>query len=141
MVLRAVSSFGSIFDGTEPTRGGPRGPDLRVTVEVPRTALGSPDGFAAPIPTTVEVDGRSIERVRGPEGEGPVPLFLPATLPSGAVLRLRGQGGRSPTDGGPPGDLLVEIVVVDRPSRRWLVPVVIGLGVLTAAAAAAVALL
>lgn len=138
-----MSQLGSIFEGSESPAGGQRGPDLRVRVDVPRTALGAPEGYAAAVPSTIEVDGRRVDRVPGPEGEGkPVPLFLPQTLQPGSVLRLRGQGGRSPDGQGPPGDLFVEIALVDPPPRQWIVPVVvITLGTLAAIAAAAIAIL
>jgi hypothetical protein len=107
-----VAELGSVFLADD---GGPRGPDLRVTVEVPREALGA--SFVAPVPERIASAGELIERVRL-DGDEPgfVTVTLPETLPEGAVLRLRGQGGRDAA-GERPGDLWLVIELVDRPPR------------------------
>src|SRR5690606_29174056 len=62
-------------------------------------------------------DGELVERVViGDDDPGLVTLHLPEALPSGAVLRLRGQGGRGAA-GERPGDLWVVVELVDRPPR------------------------
>lgn len=105
-------TLGSVFadDGDER----PRGPDLRVSVEVPRAALGAE--LHAPVPSRLAVDGELVERAVI-DGDDParVVLHLPEHLPEGAVLRLRGQGGVAPD--GRPGDLYVKLELVDRPPR------------------------
>lgn len=107
-----MTELGSVFEADD---GRPRGPDLRVTVEVPRAALGA--SFIAPVPVRIAADGELIERtVLGDEDPGTVTLHLPESLPKGAVLRLRAQGGRR-AEGEQPGDLFVVIELVDRPPR------------------------
>lgn len=107
-----MTELGSVFEADD---GRPRGPDLRVTVEVPRAALGA--GFVAPVPMRIAADGELVERVVV-EQERPdtITLHLPETLPAGAVLRLRGQGGRR-AEHEQPGDLYVVVELVDRPPR------------------------
>jgi hypothetical protein len=106
------TNLGSVFadDGDER----PRGPDLRVSVEVPRAALGA--SLHAPVPPRIAADGELVERAVL-EGDDPacVVLHLPEHLPERAVLRLRGQGGV--LQGGQPGDLFVKVELVDRPPR------------------------
>jgi hypothetical protein len=107
-----VTELGSVFEADD---GRPRGPDLRVTVEVPRAALGA--SFVAPVPMRLAADGELVERaVIGDDPPGLLTLHLPETLPAGAVLRLRGQGGQR-TEQEQPGDLFVVIELVDRPPR------------------------
>jgi hypothetical protein len=107
-----VGELGSVFEADD---GQPRGPDLRVTVEVPRAALGA--SFVAPVPMRLAADGELIERaVLGDDEPGLITLHLPEALPEGAVLRLRGQGGRR-ADAEQPGDLFVVIELVDRAPR------------------------
>jgi hypothetical protein len=107
-----VAELGSVFEADD---GGPRGPDLRVTVEVPRAALGAT--LRAPVPARIAAEGDLVERVvLGDDEPGVVELHLPETLPEGAVLRLRGQGGIG-EEGARPGDLLVVVELVDRPPR------------------------
>jgi DnaJ-class molecular chaperone len=111
-----VGELGSIFEADDEQRvGRPRGPDLLVTVDVPRQALGTQEGFTAAVPETLEHDGEPVSRAPSPDGESGVRLFLPETLPAGAVLRLRGQGGVHPD--GVPGDLMVRVNVVEPPPR------------------------
>lgn len=106
-----MAQLGRIFPD-EPTTG-PRGVDLRVSVEVPRYALGAPDGYKALVPRIIHHDGQPVERVTSPFEHGDeITLNLPEHVPDGATLRLRGQGG--PCEAGTPGDLYVEICLVDR---------------------------
>ncbi len=106
-----MAELGSVFEADE----GPRGPDLRVSVEVPRAALGH--GFRAPVPERLAADGELVERATvGDDEPGFVTLHLPEALPERAALRLRGQGGVG-ADGQRAGDLLVLVELVDRPPR------------------------
>lgn len=108
-----MAELGSVFEDDGDT--GPRGPDLRVSVEVPRAALGAT--FHAPVPARIAVDGELVERaVLEGDVPGQVVLHLPAQLPARALLRLRGQGGLAPDAA--PGDLLVLVELVDRPPRE-----------------------
>jgi hypothetical protein len=108
----ADHALGSVF---EPEPEGPRGPDLRVTVEVPRAALGH--GLRAPVPERLAADGDLVERVRAAGDEpGFIVLHLPEQLPDRAMLRLRGQGGAG-DEGQAAGDLLVVVQLVDRPAE------------------------
>ena len=124
-----MGELGSIFEADDEQRGGRmRGPDLHVTVDVPRSALGAVAGFAAEIPATLEHQGESVTRAPSPDGEAGVRLFLPPELPDGAVLRLRGQGGVHPE--GVPGDLMVRVNVVEPPPRPigiWVATAVVAL--------------
>jgi hypothetical protein len=108
----AVAEIGSVFDDEDPELQ--RGQDLRVSVEVPRAALGAT--LRAPVPTRIAADGELIDRVVL-HGEDPdtIELHLPEQLPERAMLRLRGQGGA--LEGGRAGDLLVVVELVDRPPR------------------------
>jgi hypothetical protein len=107
-----MGELGSIFEEVERGGDGPRGPDLRAKVDVPRSALGREGGYAALVPDEIEHDGSLVARVQGPgDAPGCVVLHLPVTFASGSVLRLRRQGGRS--EGGVPGDLYLQVTVVD----------------------------
>lgn len=115
-----MAELGSVFE--DPGEG-PRGPDLRVSVEVPRAALGA--SLRAPVPRRIAAEGELVERVTVP-GQDPdsVELHLPEELPARTMLRLRGQGGRppEPKEGedegeGQAGDLMVVVELVDRPPR------------------------
>lgn len=103
-----MTQLGSVFEGFESDQ--PRGPDLRVSVEVPREALGGP--LRAPVPVRLAAGGELVERANTPSDPEHVILHLPTSLPAGAVLRLRGQGGVVP--GQQPGDLFVAIELVER---------------------------
>jgi hypothetical protein len=103
-----VTRLGSVFEGFESDRV--RGPDLRVSIEVPREGLGGP--LRARVPRRLAAGGDLVERVSTPDDPEHVILHLPAALPVGTVLRLRGQGGV--LQGARPGDLFVAIELVDR---------------------------
>jgi hypothetical protein len=107
-----VTELGSVFENAGDPR--PRGLDLRVSVEVPRAALGAT--LHAPVPERIAVDGELVERavLEGDE-PGRIILHLPEQLLPRTVLRLRGQGGVAPD--AQPGDLLVLVELVDRPPR------------------------
>jgi hypothetical protein len=106
-----VAQLGNVF---EDDNAGPRGPDLRVSVEVPRAALGAT--LHAPVPARIAVDGELVERaVQEGEQPGQITLHLPEQLPPRAVLRLRGQGGLGADAA--PGDLFVIVELVDRAPR------------------------
>jgi hypothetical protein len=105
-----MGELGSIFE--DDSADAPRGPDLRVNVDVPRSALGREGAYAAMVPDEIEHDGRLVARVQGPgDPPGRISLHLPETFASGSVLRLRRQGGRA--EGGVPGDLYLQITVVE----------------------------
>jgi len=107
-----VAELGSVFEAD----GGARGPDLRVSVEVPRAALGAT--LLAPVPERLAAEGELVERVvLGDDEPGFVKLHLPESLPDRAVLRLRGQGAASAIEGEGAGDLLVVVELVNRPPR------------------------
>jgi hypothetical protein len=103
-----VTQLGSVFEGFESDQ--PRGPDLRVSIEVPRAALGGP--LRARVPLRMAADGDLVERASTAGDPEHVVLHLPTSLPAGAVLRLRGQGGV--ITGRQPGDLFVAIELVER---------------------------
>ena len=104
-----MPELSNIFEETE----GPRGPDLDVTVEVPRTALGGDDGVVVPVPAQLTKGGHRIHRAVSPhEPKQSVRLRLPADFPSGGTVRLRGQGGLPPSQGHA-GDLYVKVRLVD----------------------------
>ena len=111
--------LGNIFGDAE-AGDGPRGQDMKVDVEVPRSALGTPSGFAVPIPVEMSIDGGTVKRRLGPgEAGGRVQLHLPTDFRDGSVLRLRGQGGEQ--DGGRPGDLFVTVRLVNTAATfPWL---------------------
>ena len=106
-----MAELGSVFDEDG---DGPRGPDLRIVVEVPRAALGNT--LSTRVPRRLAADGDLVDRVIDETLEDPEMLLvhLPDTLPDRAGLRLRSQGGIGP-DGGRPGDLHVVCELVDRP--------------------------
>lgn len=129
--------FDAVEDGDAPKAA--RGPDLRLEVEYPRYALGSDEGFLAPVPRVVEQDGEEIERKIGPADDARgVRLHLPEAFQDGATLRLRGQGGVG--EGGRAGDLYLTVRLVDvdpppmlvtstdAPSLLWIAIVALALG-------------
>jgi hypothetical protein len=109
---QAVAELASVFDDEGDEQ--PRGPDLRVSVEIPRAALGAT--LRAPVPARIAANGDLVERVvLDGEDLDTVELHLPEQLPERAMLRLRGQGGA--LEGGRAGDLLVLVELVDRAPR------------------------
>lgn len=108
-----MAELGSVFEDED--QDAPRGPDLRVSVEVPRAALGAT--LHAPVPLRIAADGELVERVVL-DGDEPdtIVLHLPKQLAPRSMLRLRGQGGACPE--GRPGDLLVVVELVDRAPRE-----------------------
>lgn len=133
--------LGNIFDAVEEEDApkAARGPDLRLEVEYPRYALGSDEGFLAPVPRVVVQDGAEIERKIGPADDARgVRLHLPEAFQDGATLRLRGQGGVG--EDGRAGDLYLTIRLVDidpppmlatstdAPSLPWIAIVALALG-------------
>ncbi len=105
-----MAELSNIFEEEE---GGPKGPDLDVTVEVPRRALGAEDGVVVPIPAQLTKDGHRIHRAVSPhEPKQAVRLRLAADFPNGGTVRLRGQGGLPPNQG-QAGDLYVKVRLVD----------------------------
>lgn len=130
--LEAVGRLGSIFDEDAAQTADARGPDLRTTIRVPRSALGNESGVLAKVPLTLPYDGGTARRVSSStEPEGTIRLHLPEDIQSGVTLRLRRQGGESP--GGRPGDLFVQVEVVERPWWPWLVGAALALGAAGAA--------
>ena len=128
-----------------PSEDGPRGEDLSVTVEVPRAALGLPEGYRVTVPRKVPHAGELVLRtLSGSESGEEVHLSLPADFPENGALRLRGQG--AVREGGSPGDLLVRVHLTDEPLARGggsslrLRPLAIVLVVVLAAALAYAAL-
>lgn len=132
-----MGELGSIFEGTEGERGA-KGPDLRVKADVPRRWLERSEGVLIDVPDRVPFAEGTVPRRRGPDDpRGAVRLHLSPQLGERAMLRLRGQGGEHP-ESGLPGDLLVEITVVEGGGderRRWLV-IVLAVAVAGAAAGA-----
>lgn len=98
-----------------PRSGGPRGRDLEVRVQVPPRALGAPGGVHVRVPQEIEGHRRVVSRHDSPDR---VHLHLPSELPSGAGIRLRGQGAR-PEGEGEPGDLLVRVEVREDAEPGW----------------------
>lgn len=129
----------NIFEDSE--TAGPRGADLEIQVCVAKSALGRTDGVLVDVPLTVE----GIRRADPHGDRDKVRLHLPAELPKeGAVLRLRGLGGKVTAEGDDaqaPGDLYVRVTVDSESSARrwpyWLLALASGAG----AAAALVSLL
>ena len=105
-----MTALGSVL---EPEGGGgPKGPDLFYVAQVPPKALGDTAGYAVAVPQALDHEGQKVPRAASPHDEGgKIRLHLPAQVPEGAVLRLRGQGGVV-AGGGAPGDLLLQIEVV-----------------------------
>lgn len=131
-----MGELGNIFEGTE-ARGGTKGPDVRVKADVPRAWLDRPDGVLIDVPDRVPFEGDTVPRRRGHDDPpGAVRMHLSAQLGERAMLRLRGQGGEHP-ESGIPGDLLVEITVVEGgDERRWWLVVVVVAAVAAAGAGA-----
>jgi hypothetical protein len=106
-----MSELGNVFDAVAP-EAGPRGPDLRVAVQVPRSVLGRGSGYAVSVDDRLEHEGALVPRAVHPDDPpGKVRLHLSEGLPRQARLRLRGRGGV--VADGSPGDLFVDVTVVD----------------------------
>jgi len=94
---------------TRPKRGGPsastdsRGHDVRASVTIPFSvaAVGGETSVSVP-------RGRSYQTIK---------VKIPAGIEDGKKIRLRGQGEGSPV-GGPPGDLILSVLVSDHPHFR-----------------------
>jgi hypothetical protein len=104
-----MGSLGNVLEPDPAHAGKPRGIDLHVEIEVPPSALGDPDGYAAKLSLRVPHAGERTQRFALPGEEEFLRLHLPESLPEGAVLRLRRQGGVC--EGGVPGDLFAKIKV------------------------------
>lgn len=125
-----VAGLGNIL---APEATGPRGPDLRLRVKVPSKDLGREGGVLVKVPASIEHEGRAVPRAASPhDPKGRLRLHLPAQVPEGAVLRLRGQGGLQ--EGASPGDLYIEVEVVQ---GRGGVVALVWLGALAAGVAVA----
>ncbi|MGO9709846.1 MAG: DnaJ C-terminal domain-containing protein [Polyangiaceae bacterium] len=98
----AGDMFGDLFGRASRRRGPQKGPDFESEVTV--------DFASAVRGTMVEL------RPRGGEG-APVTVRIPAGAAEGSRVRIAGQGGASP-NGGPPGDLVLEIHVQPHPHFR-----------------------
>lgn len=119
-----MSELGSIFDDVPATPAADKGPDVRVRAEVQRSQLAAGQAVLVPVPDRVAYGGGTVPRRReAGDPPGAVRLHLSPRLREGSTLRLRRQGGEHPQSG-VPGDLLVEIAVVE-PSRRPLVIAVV----------------
>lgn len=140
-----MGELGSIYADTPADTE--RGPDLRVTVDVPRVALGEEDGVEVCVPWELErLDGLgSARRVASPFEKGDVvTLRLPHGFPDGGTLKLRGQGSDHEADSA--GDLLVTVRLVDgglsrRDSAELAEPSAMPLGLVVGAGVLAVAVL
>jgi hypothetical protein len=129
-----MSELGSVFEGTETSDDVPRGPDLTIGVEVPRSALGRGGGYVAEVPASLVHASERVRRfVDDEDPPGGVRLHLSPTMPDRARLRLRGRGGVHPE--GAPGDLFVDVTVVDDASASTRLRVWVALAVLVAVAA------
>ena len=117
-----MSGLGNVFDAVAGD-GGHKGRDLRYTVQVNRALLGAP--LTVQVPLELPLDGRPIPRAIGPGERGSsVSLNVPADVPDGATLKLRGQGEE--IDDGAPGDLFLTLAIIDPPGPQapyggWLV--------------------
>ena len=114
-----MTGLGNVFDAAEGDEETPRGPDLEIDVEVPRSALGREGGYEVEVAPQLPVDaaGALVTRHVAPgDPDDRLRLHLSAAIPDKARLRLRGAGGV--VEGGRPGDLFVTVTVVDDPPRR-----------------------
>lgn len=103
-----MSNLGSIYDNDDPA--GPRGRDLSASVEVPRSRLGA--RWVVQVALELPHDGVLVPRAIGPGEKGSnITLNLPLDVPNTLRLRLRGQG--EALTGGRPGDLHLEVNIVD----------------------------
>ncbi|HEX5961099.1 MAG TPA: DnaJ C-terminal domain-containing protein [Rhodanobacteraceae bacterium] len=97
------SLFGGRAAGARPQRGPMRGNDIRAGVEIDlRTAYSG---------------GKQRMGLRDATGERTLEVNIPAGILPGKVIRLGGQGEPG-YNGGPAGDLLLEVLVRDDPQFR-----------------------
>ncbi len=114
-----MTGLGNVFDAAEVDEDVPRGPDLELDVQAPRSALGRDDGWEVEVPPQLLADGVLVPRHIAPgDASDRLRLHLSAAMPAKARLRLRGAGGV--IEGGRPGDLFVTVTVVDDPPARGL---------------------
>jgi hypothetical protein len=113
-----MASLGSVFPEEDRLRT--KGADLHCAVQVPPAALGHAGGAWVRVPRELPGGGTRHVRVEHPGEPGEqVLLHLPAGLPDGAILRLRGRGAAG--EGERPGDLLVRVEVRQGPlDGTWL---------------------
>lgn len=106
-----MSELGSVFEDLP--SGGPRGKDLRHSVEASRAAASSPDGVVVRVPLRLsDEDGYVVSRAVNPADEGDtIRLRLPADSLSPVIVRLRGMGGV--IAGGHAGDLYLQVTLRD----------------------------
>lgn len=125
-----MSGLGSIYEADD---GSLKGRDLRYAVSLRRDALDGP--VEVEVPLELPLGDERVARAVGPGESGALlTLNLPADVPSGATLRLRGQG--EDIEDGRPGDLYLSVTVTEKPGPQapyggWLVAgAVVVLGVL-----------
>lgn len=115
-----MSSLGSVF---EPDGDGAKGRDLRYAITLRRDQLGAP--VEVEVPLNLPIDDEVVPRAIGPGESGAnITLNLPESVPSGAALRLRGQG--EDIDDGRAGDLYLTVTITEKPGPQppyggWLV--------------------
>ena len=120
-----MGQLGSIFDDVPATSAADKGPDVRVRAEVHRSQLAAGEAVLVPVPDRVAYEGGPVPRRReAGDPPGAVRLHLSPRLREGSTLRLRRQGGEHPQSG-VPGDLLVEIAVVEPSKRPWVIAVMV----------------
>ncbi len=111
-----MKRLASIYEDVPGGEG--RGTDLRCEVAIPTSVARDGGRWDAVIPDELPGPDGAIRRVvDGLDEPGRVALHLPANVPDGATLRLRGRGG---VDRSPPGDLYVTLRV--DPSLRAELP-------------------
>lgn len=106
-----MSELGSVFEDL-PAKG-PRGKDLRHSVEASRASAATAEGALVRVPLRLsDDDGYVVSRAVNPADEGDtIRLRLPADSPSPVMVRLRGMGGVF--EGGHPGDLYLQVTLCD----------------------------
>lgn len=108
--MLSMAELGSVL---APEEDGPRGEDLVYTVEVPKGALGHPEGVWVDVPEKVEHAGERVRRVVSDEDGERVHLLLPESFPENGAVKLRGQG--APHASGSAGDLILRVRLTDEP--------------------------
>jgi len=103
-----MAQLGNIYDTSD--RLDPKGQDLHCTVQVPPGAVGHAPGCRVRVPRDLPGGGQRHRRVAPPGEKGEeLTVRLPAGLPDGAILRLRGCGAAA--EGEKPGDLMVKVQI------------------------------